>query len=162
MRSTIISRFDLSGFETDHTFHLLTFVDIANREDKFWNIRSDWVETEVAIYSPFYITFTFCLTLSLKTQVALDYNAPLLTLTAQALTLNSSTPPFYTSLQAGAYSVPSGSPCDAAIPCSSKKLSKGAIVAIAVVVVVVVLALAGLVAWWFGGWFGKKKRGFRA
>ncbi|CED84676.1 glycoside hydrolase family 9 protein [Phaffia rhodozyma] len=111
-----------------------------SESDKFWNIRSDWVETEVA----------------------LDYNAPLLTLVAQALTLNASSPPYYTSLQAGAYSVPSGQPCDAALPCSSKrKLSTGAIIAIVVVILVVLLVLSALAGWWFGGWFGGSKRGFR-
>ncbi len=53
---------------------------------------------------------------------------------------SSSVDPYYTQVQAGTYSIPSGEPCDAALPCtSSSGLSKGAIAGI---VIGVVLGLA--------------------
>ena len=67
----------------------------------------------------------------------MDYNAPLLTLAAMHV-MNETTDPFYTSLQAGAYTSkrPSGHPCDPVYSCTPV-LSKGAKIAIAVVVTVV-------------------------
>lgn len=106
-----------------------------NKDDKYWNIRSDWPETEVAI----------------------DYNAPFLSLAAYSV-LSASNPPYYTSLAPGAYDAvkPSGTPCDSVFPCSGSNgnggkggLSKGAIIAIAVVVSVAGLLLLGLALWWW-------------
>ncbi|KAJ7904387.1 glycoside hydrolase family 9 protein [Mycena olivaceomarginata] len=100
-----------------------------DKHGRFFDIRSDWPETEVA----------------------LDYNAPLLTLAAMHV-MNDSNDPFYTSLKAGAYDKvkPSGQPCDAAISdgCSGHKLSKAAIIALAVVLSVVGLLILGLLAWY--------------
>jgi len=89
--------------------------------DKYYDLRDDWPETEIA----------------------LDYNAPLLTLAAMHV-MNDTADPFYTSLKAGAYaaSKPSGHPCDDVYSCSPS-LSTGAKVAIAVVVTVVGLAIIG-------------------
>ena len=88
--------------------------------DRFYDIRSDWPETEPA----------------------LDLNAPLLTLAALHV-MNDSSDPFYTRLQAGAYAAvkPSGTPCDDAFPCHSHGLSKGAKIAIVVVVIITALLL---------------------
>ncbi|KAG9048465.1 hypothetical protein FS837_012839 [Tulasnella sp. UAMH 9824] len=103
-----------------------------NKDDKYWNIRSDWPETEVAI----------------------DYNAPFLSLAAYSV-LSASNPPYYTSLAPGAYDAvkPSGTPCDAVFPCGGKGgkggLSHGAIIAIAVVVSVAGLFIFALALWWF-------------
>ncbi|KAI0068914.1 glycoside hydrolase family 9 protein [Artomyces pyxidatus] len=98
-----------------------------DNKDRFYDIRSDWPETEVA----------------------LDYNAPLLTLAAMHV-LNDSNDPFFTRLQPGAYDArrPGGQPCDHAFPCRSG-LSNGAKIAIGVVVGVVGAALLGLIAYYF-------------
>ncbi|KAI0321872.1 family 9 glycosyl hydrolase [Amylostereum chailletii] len=98
-----------------------------NKDDRFWDIRSDWPETEVA----------------------LDYNAPMLTLAAMHV-LNDTSDPFYTRLQVGAFDArrPSGKPCDEAFPCSNSGLSTGAKIAIGVVVSVVGLIIIGLGAYY--------------
>ncbi|KAJ6516028.1 glycoside hydrolase family 9 protein [Mycena sanguinolenta] len=101
-----------------------------DKQGRFFDIRSDWPETEVA----------------------LDYNAPMLTLAAMHV-LNDTNDPFFTTLQAGAYDKvkPSGQPCDAAISdgCSSgHHISKGGIIALAVVLTVVGLIILGLLIWY--------------
>jgi len=106
-----------------------------DRFDRYFDIRSDWPETEVA----------------------LDYNAPMLTLAA-IHALNDSADPFYTSLEVGAYNKvkPKGLPCDPAFPqgCHAK-LSRGQTIAIAVVVTVVGLFLVGLLGWYLWILFSK-------
>ena len=87
--------------------------------DRFFDIRSDWPETEPA----------------------LDLNAPMLTLAALHV-MNDTNDPFFTQLQAGAYQKPPGHPCDGAFTCHSG-LSTGAKAAIGVVVSVVGLLLIG-------------------
>ncbi|KAF8264958.1 glycoside hydrolase family 9 protein [Lactarius quietus] len=84
-------------------------------KDNFYDIRSDWPETEVA----------------------LDYNAPMLTLAAMRV-LNDTADPYFTRLQAGAYAAnkPNGKPCDHAFSCHSG-LSKGAKIALGVVLSIV-------------------------
>ncbi|KAK7470799.1 hypothetical protein VKT23_002217 [Stygiomarasmius scandens] len=108
-----------------------------DQRDRYFDIRSDWVESEVA----------------------LDYNAPMLTLAAMHV-LNDTNDPFYTSLQAGAYAQvkPQGRPCDDAIQdgCSGPGLSTGAKVAIAVVISVVGLVIFGLLAWYI--WTVRSRR----
>jgi endoglucanase len=104
-----------------------------DKRDRFWDIRSDWPETEVA----------------------LDYNAPLLTLTAMHLsntsTANALDPP-YTALAAGAYAAkrPRGLPCDAVFSqeCGPPELPKSTKIAMGVVLTVVGLALIGGIGWW--------------
>ena len=97
--------------------------------DLFWDLRSDWVQNEVA----------------------LDYTAPLLTLAAQAL-VSGADDPFYTQVRAGAYDEvrPGGAPCDAAIQAGCRRggLSRAAKIAIAVVVTVMGLVLLGLGGYW--------------
>ena len=113
-------------------------------QDLFYDLRSDWVENEVA----------------------LDYNAPLLTLAAHALAAGAGDDPWYTQVQPGAYAAvkPSGAPCDAAVDTGCKNgpghLSTGAKIAIAVVVTVVGLVLIGLAAywWWTAKSFGRGRR----
>jgi endoglucanase len=65
-----------------------------DKNDLFWDLRSDWVQNEVA----------------------LDYVAPMVTLAAQSI-VNGTGDPFYTTLEVGSYETrrPSGEPCDAAI-----------------------------------------------
>ncbi|EGO01864.1 glycoside hydrolase family 9 protein [Serpula lacrymans var. lacrymans S7.3] len=98
--------------------------------DRFFDIRGDWPETEVA----------------------LDYNAPMLTLAAMHA-LNDSSDPFFTSLQPGAYSQkqPQGFPCDAAYSqgCGGPRLSKGGEIAMAVIIGVVGLTIFSLIGWLF-------------
>ncbi|GFZ42444.1 hypothetical protein JCM24511_00159 [Saitozyma sp. JCM 24511] len=91
--------------------------------DRFWDWRDDWVQTEVA----------------------LDYNAMIPTLAAMQL-VNGTSDPYYVNVQAGTYSIPSGQPCDAALPCSNR-LSGGAIAGIVVGIIVFLLLVAGLI-WW--------------
>jgi endoglucanase len=85
-------------------------------KDNFYDIRSDWPETEVA----------------------LDYNAPMLTLAAMRV-LNDTADPYFTRLQAGAYAAnkPNGKPCDDAFPCHHSGLSKGAKIALGIVLSIV-------------------------
>ncbi|CDO74619.1 Glycoside Hydrolase Family 9 protein [Trametes cinnabarina] len=100
-----------------------------DEHDRFWDLRSDWVENEVA----------------------LDYTAPLLTLAAQAL-VRGAGDPYYTQVKAGAYDDvrPSGFPCDAAIQtgCKRSGLSTGGKIAVGVVVSVVGVIIIALGAYW--------------
>ncbi|QRV91361.1 endoglucanase [Ceratobasidium sp. AG-Ba] len=101
-----------------------------DKSDRFFDIRDDWPETEVA----------------------LDYNAPMLTLAAASV-MSESDDPYFTRLQDGAYDKvkPTGTPCDAMYPCkgSGHGLSHGAIIALAVVISVVGLLIALGIAWVF-------------
>ena len=65
-----------------------------DKNDQFWDLRSDWVQNEVA----------------------LDYVAPIVSIAAHAL-VNGTGDPYYIQLQAGSYDErrPTGKPCDAAI-----------------------------------------------
>ena len=97
------------------------------KDDKYYDIRSDWPETEPAV----------------------DLNPPLLTLAALHV-MNDTQDPFYTSLKSGMYASvkPSGTPCDAVFPCNSKhELRKGAKIAIGVIVTIVGLAIFGSVGY---------------
>lgn len=94
--------------------------------DVFYDIRSDWPQTEPAI----------------------DLNAPMLTLAALHA-MNDTNDPFFTRLSAGAYHKPSGHPCDGAFPCGGSGLSKGAKIAIGVTITVVALVIIGLLALYF-------------
>ncbi|KAI9001336.1 family 9 glycosyl hydrolase [Trametes punicea] len=97
--------------------------------DRFWDLRSDWVQNEVA----------------------LDYTAPLLTLAAQAL-VRGAGDPYYTQVKAGAYQQvrPKGWPCDAAIQtgCRHHSLSTGGKIAVGVVVSLVGVIIFALGAYW--------------
>ncbi|KAF5369970.1 hypothetical protein D9758_001185 [Tetrapyrgos nigripes] len=108
--------------------------------DKFFDIRNDWVESEVA----------------------LDYNAPMLTLAAMHV-LNDTNDPFYTSLQAGGYEPvkPQGQPCDDAIQdgCAASgghHMSTGVKIALIVVLVVVGSVILGLLSYYL--WVVRKRR----
>ncbi|KAI5451882.1 hypothetical protein NCC49_001184 [Naganishia albida] len=106
-----------------------------NAADEFYDLRDDYPETEVA----------------------LDYNAPLLSLSAWQIMTNENDP-YYTSLQAGTFTATTGTPCDDAYPCGKEGggLSTGAKVGIAIGVILGVLVLAGLA---FGLWRRKRKTG---
>ncbi|KAL1740949.1 glycoside hydrolase family 9 protein [Schizophyllum fasciatum] len=95
--------------------------------DGFFDIRRDWPQTEVA----------------------LDYNAPLLTLAAYHVQADDNDP-YYVALKEGDARRPRGAPCDEAITdgCSAK-MSKGGIIAMAVCVGVTGLVVLGLFATWF-------------
>ncbi|EAU84918.1 9 glycosyl hydrolase [Coprinopsis cinerea okayama7 len=105
--------------------------------DRFYDIRSDWPQTEVA----------------------LDYNAPLLTLTAMHVVAGTEDP-FYTSLKEGAYEKvkPDGLPCDAAIEegCKGPKLSKKAQIAMGVTLTIVCLVVFGLSGYWI--WLVQRRK----
>ncbi|KAJ8086466.1 hypothetical protein PM082_005289 [Marasmius tenuissimus] len=122
-----------------------------DKTDRYFDIRSDWPETEVRRQPPF-VSQSDTTMLTFKNQVALDYNAPMLTLAAMR-TMNDTTDPFYTSLEDDAYAKakPEGRPCDDAIQdgCSDHSLSTGAKVAMAVVFTVVGLVIIGLLVWYF-------------
>ncbi|KAJ3937300.1 MAG: glycoside hydrolase family 9 protein [Lentinula lateritia] len=100
-----------------------------DRFDRFFDIRSDWVENEVA----------------------LDYNAPMLTLTAMHI-VTDDTDPYFTQVTVGANEKvkPKGQPCDDAIQdgCSGHRLSEGGEIALGVVLGVVGLVVVGLLAVW--------------
>ncbi|KAJ7228793.1 glycoside hydrolase family 9 protein [Mycena pura] len=110
-----------------------------DKHGKFFDIRSDWPETEVA----------------------LDYNAPMLTLAAMHV-MNDTNDPFFTSLQAGAYDKvrPAGQPCDDAISagCGGPKLSKAAVIAIAVVLSIVGSVILGLAIWYIWTLIHRRRR----
>lgn len=119
---------DVGAIDTDpeNTTYTLygAVVGGPDRWDRFFDMRSDWPQTEIA----------------------LDYNAPMLTLASMHV-LADSKDPFYTSLQAGEYAKvkPEGLPCDAAYPegCKGPEMSKGGKIAMAVAIVVVSLVVFG-------------------
>ena len=127
---------DISNLDTDPTQERFVIygaiVGGPDKHDNFWDLRSDWAQGEVA----------------------LDYNAPILTLVAQMLMNDTvaDSNPFYTGLTVGSYEdvKPSGYPCDDAVTtgCSSHGLSTGAKVAIAVVVSIVGCILLALAGYW--------------
>jgi endoglucanase len=102
-----------------------------DEKDEFWDLRGDYARSEVAI----------------------DYNAPVLTLVAHQI-LVGNTDPYYTALQPGTFTATSGSPCTDDYPCDDGGggLSTGAKIAIGVIVPVVVIGLI-LGAWW---WYRRK------
>ncbi|KAG8690787.1 hypothetical protein FRC11_009142 [Ceratobasidium sp. 423] len=92
-----------------------------DKSDRFFDIRDDWPQTEVA----------------------LDYNAPVLTLAAASV-MTEGDDPYFTRLQDGAYASvkPSGMPCDAMYHCGSGHgLSRAGKIALAVVLSVMGLAI---------------------
>ncbi|KAG5725357.1 Endoglucanase E-4 [Termitomyces sp. T112] len=123
-----ISELDTSPQNETYTLYGAV-VGGPNKFDKFYNIRSDWPETEVA----------------------LDYNAPLLTLAAMHV-VNDTTDPFFTSLEIGAYGKvqPKGQPCDSAFPraCAGPQLSRGGKIAMAMMITIVGLFISSLLAWY--------------
>lgn len=106
-----------------------------DNKDRFYDIRSDWPETEVA----------------------LDYNAPMLTLAAMHV-LNDTSDPFFTRLQAGAFAAkkPNGNPCDAAFRCHSSGLSRGTKIALGVT-----LSIVGCAVIAAGIWYYTRRKGLR-
>ncbi|TDL29611.1 family 9 glycosyl hydrolase [Rickenella mellea] len=105
--------------------------------DQFFDIRSDWPETEPA----------------------LDINTPMLTLAAWKV-MNDTSDPFFTSLKAGEYDArrPKGTPCDGAFPCNSNSIfQKGGKIAMIVVLAVVGSVILGLFGYWMVLAFTNKK-----
>ncbi|KIY73740.1 glycoside hydrolase family 9 protein [Cylindrobasidium torrendii FP15055 ss-10] len=94
-----------------------------DRWDDFYDIRSDWPQTEVA----------------------LDYNAPLLTLAAMYV-LKDGSDPYYAALKEGARITPKGSPCDEAITtgCKAGSLPSTGKIVVGVVVSAVGAFIVGL------------------
>ena len=101
-----------------------------DNEDRFWDLRSDWVQNEVG----------------------LDYVAPMLTLAARAL-VNGTSDPWYTQLQVGSFeqNKPGGQPCDNAVSagCTRKGWRAGKI-ALGVIVGIVGAIILGLIVYWMG------------
>ncbi|KAL5508435.1 hypothetical protein ACEPAH_6054 [Sanghuangporus vaninii] len=132
---------DISNIDTDppQEAYVLygAIVGGPDKRDRFYDIRSDWPQTEPA----------------------LDLNAPLLTLAALHV-MNDSSDPFYTGLEPDAFQAakPSGKPCDAAFPCNAG-LSKGGKIAVAVVCTVVGLGVIGGLAY-LAHLHRKKKRAY--
>jgi endoglucanase len=108
-----------------------------NAEDEFWDYRGDYDHAEVAV----------------------DYTAPILTLSAYEI-MAGDRDPYYTSLAEGSYNATPGCPPDYA--CGSGDngggggLSQAAKIAIGVIVPVVVLIAIGVGVWLWrrrkGGW----------
>ncbi|KAJ7179859.1 glycoside hydrolase family 9 protein [Mycena crocata] len=125
-----IGRIDTSPAEEAYVLYGAV-IGGPDKHGRFYDIRSDWPQTEASI--------------------ALDYNAPLLTLAAMHV-MNDTNDPFFTSLQAGAYDKvrPSGQPCDAAFSagCSGSKLPKAALIALAVILSVVGAVILSLSIWY--------------
>ncbi|KIJ56749.1 glycoside hydrolase family 9 protein [Sphaerobolus stellatus SS14] len=98
-----------------------------DKQDRYFDIRSDWPETEVA----------------------LDYVAPMLSLAAYNTKTNAQDP-FYTSLKAGLYAQerPNGKPCDSAFPCWITPLKEWQQILIGVVVGLVSLTFLVLGGYW--------------
>lgn len=110
-----------------------------DKQDRFFDIRDDWPQTEIA----------------------LDYNAPLVAAAVSRIARNVTKDPPYTT-STGAANVASGRPTDAAYPSHKKGgLSQGAQIAIAVIVIVVFFAAAGGLTWWQRDrvkWFYRQKK----
>ncbi|KAJ1030047.1 hypothetical protein NDA16_000960 [Ustilago loliicola] len=110
-----------------------------DKQDRFFDIRDDWPQTEIA----------------------LDYNAPLVAAAVSRIARNVTKDPPYTT-STGAANVASGRPTDAAYPSHKKGgLNQGAQIAIAVVVIVVFFAAAGGLTWWQRDrvkWFYRQKK----
>ncbi|KAI0080651.1 Six-hairpin glycosidase [Panus rudis PR-1116 ss-1] len=100
--------------------------------DRFWDLRSDWVQGEVA----------------------LDYNAPLLSLVAYSIMNDtiSKHEPVFVSIEPGSYDrvKPKGTPCDAAVSsgCGIHAFKSGGKIAMAVIVTVVGVVVLGLGSYW--------------
>ena len=111
---------------------------IHDSNDRFWDMRSDWVQTEVS----------------------LDYVVPMLTLSARAL-VNGTGDPYYTQLSVGSYDEyrPKGYPCDDAVKqgCVNKRWRAGRI-ALGVIVGVLCSVVVGLGVWWLVVWWRRRKR----
>lgn len=110
-----------------------------DKQDRFFDIRDDWPETEVA----------------------LDYNAPLVAAAVSRIARNVTKDPTYVTLSGGA-NIPPGLPTDAVYNSHKKGgLSKGAQIAIAVIVLVVFFAALGGLSYWQRErirWFIRRKR----
>ncbi|KDR83582.1 hypothetical protein GALMADRAFT_235844 [Galerina marginata CBS 339.88] len=125
--------FDIGQIDTDPAQEAYVIggavVGGPDKRGRFFDIRSDWPETEIA----------------------LDYNAPMLTLAAMHV-IGDTKDPYFTALQAGAYNKvkPKGQPCDSAFTegCQGPGLSKKATLAMAVVITVVGLVVIGLSVWY--------------
>ncbi|KAF9534159.1 glycoside hydrolase family 9 protein [Crepidotus variabilis] len=125
--------FDVGKIDTDPVNEAYVLygavVGGPDKRGRFFDIRSDWSQTEVA----------------------LDYNAPMLTLAASHV-ITESSDPFYITLQAGAYDKvkPQGHPCDAVFRdgCNGGNLGKNVIIAMAVILTVVGLVVLGLSVWY--------------
>jgi len=83
----------------------------------------------------------------------------MLTLAAMHV-LNDTSDPFFTRLQAGAYSAqkPGGKPCDDAFPCHSGGLSKGAKISLGVVLSVVGCAIIIAAGWYYRRLKGRRQQ----
>lgn len=100
-----------------------------DKNDLFWDMRSDWVQNEVG----------------------LDYVAPMVTLAVQAL-VNGTGDPWYTKLEVGSYDErrPKGQPCDAAVStgCSTGKNWRVGRIVMASILSAVGLVVVSLLSYW--------------
>lgn len=144
--------FDVGKIDTDPVNELYVLygavVGGPDVRGRFFDIRSDWPQTEVSWY--FHDSEVLFLIFN-SLQVALDYNAPMLTLAAFHV-MSDSSDPFYVNLQAGAYAKvkPLGHPCDAVFRdgCRGSGLGKTAVIVMAVILAAVAAIVLGLSAWY--------------
>ncbi|CAL1701489.1 unnamed protein product [Somion occarium] len=132
--ATGASPYDIANIDTvpEHERYVLygAVVGGPDTRDRFWDLRSDWVQGEVA----------------------LDYNAPLLSLVAYTI-MNQTTAtqePVFVSIEEGSYVKPKNSPCDDAVKtgCGIHPWPKGAKIAFAVVITIVGLIILGFGTYW--------------
>jgi endoglucanase len=105
--------------------------------DRYWDWRDDWVQNEVALdYNAMIPTLA-------AMQVSRSFCEGGLGLTCQLMN-DSAVDPYYVGIQAGTYSIPSGQPCDAALPCKTG-LSGGAIAGIVIGTIVGLILIFGFI-----------------
>ena len=132
--ATGASPYDIANINTvpEHERYVLfgAVVGGPDEQDRYFDLRGDWVQSEVA----------------------LDYNAPLLSLVAATIANRTEAvrEPVFVSIEEGSVVTPKGGPCDAAYKtgCGIHPFSKGGKIGLAVVVTVVSVAVLGLGTYW--------------
>ena len=119
-----------------------------DKKDRFWDIRSDWPQTEVGTRIPFATSFGID-RFSFLVQPALDINSPMLTLSAMHVIYDSDDP-YFTILQPGEYAKvkPAGQPCDAAFNCYPPRLSESATIALITMITLAGVAIISLTCYY--------------
>jgi endoglucanase len=124
-----------------------------DKDDNYWDIRSDWVQTEVRIN----VSEMGLFSCHLFQQAALGHSAPLLTLAAWKVATDGNDP-YYAQLKAGAYAArkPKGDrPCqDPYAMCASdflltwrEQIAVGVVMGLGGAVIVVLLLAYGIIYW---------------
>ncbi|KAK7695540.1 hypothetical protein QCA50_000176 [Cerrena zonata] len=132
--ATGASPYDIANINTvpEHERYVLYGAVVGGPDvnDRYFDLRGDWVQSEVA----------------------LDYNAPLLTLVAATIANQTEAlrEPAFVNVEEGSVVTPKGGPCDAAYKtgCGIHPFSKGGKIALAVVITVVGVAVLGMGTYW--------------